>query len=60
MKKTYEEMIAELREIMRKIDDTSTSLDETIILYEQGMNLIKACEEVLDGAELKISELTRT
>ncbi|MDD1675294.1 MAG: exodeoxyribonuclease VII small subunit [Methanomicrobiales archaeon] len=60
MKKTYEQMIAELREIMRKIDDTSTSLDETIILYEQGMNLIKACEKVLDGAELKISELTRT
>ncbi|MDD1673427.1 MAG: exodeoxyribonuclease VII small subunit [Methanomicrobiales archaeon] len=59
MKKTYEQMIDELRNIVRKIDDNSTSLDESIALYEQGIHLINACEEILNGAELKITELTR-
>jgi exodeoxyribonuclease VII small subunit len=57
--KTYEQMMAELREIVRKIDDPVTSLDESIALYDQGMALIKACEEILNKAELKITEITR-
>ena len=59
MSQTYEEMIRELRELVRKIDDNSTSLDESIALYERGMRLIKACEEILANAELKISSLTQ-
>jgi exodeoxyribonuclease VII small subunit len=59
MKKTYEEMTGELREIVRKIDDQATSLEECIILYEQGMELIRACEGILNTAELKITELAR-
>lgn len=56
--KTYEQMITELREIVKKIDDPVTSLDDTIALYDQGMTLIKACEEILNAAELKITEIT--
>jgi len=52
-------MIDELRDIVRKIDDNNTSLDESIALYEQGIHLINACEEILNGAELKITELIR-
>jgi exodeoxyribonuclease VII small subunit len=59
MMKTYEQMMAELRDIVRKIDDPGTSLDESIALYDQGMALIKACEEILNTAEMKITELTR-
>lgn len=59
MNKTYEEMIKELREIVRKIDDNSTTLDESITLYEQGTVLLKACEDVLSRAELKITSLNR-
>jgi exodeoxyribonuclease VII small subunit len=59
MKKTYEQMMVELREIVRKIDDSSTSLDESIALYEQGILLIQACEQILTTAELKITELTQ-
>jgi len=59
MSKTYEEMIKELREIVRKIDDNSTTLDESITLYEQGTELLKACENVLSQAELKITALNR-
>jgi exodeoxyribonuclease VII small subunit len=52
-------MMVELREIVRKIDDSSTSLDESIALYEQGILLIQACEQILTTAELKITELTQ-
>lgn len=55
--KKYEELIIELKEIVRKIEDTGTSLDEMITLYEQGTVLIKQCEERLSDAEVKISKL---
>jgi exodeoxyribonuclease VII small subunit len=52
-------MVKELREIVRMIDDNNTNLDESIALYERGTVLIKACEEILANAELKITELSR-
>jgi len=55
--KKYEELIADLKEIVRKIEDTDTSLDDMITLYEQGAVIIKQCEERLSDAEVKISRL---
>jgi exodeoxyribonuclease VII small subunit len=59
MTRTYEELITELREVVRKIEDSDTSLDECMALYERGALLIRQCEEVLARAELRISELGR-
>ena len=59
MTKKYEELVTELRDIVRKIEDGETSLDESIALYERGTLLVKECEKMLDGAELKITELSR-
>ncbi|NLV26982.1 MAG: exodeoxyribonuclease VII small subunit [Methanomicrobiales archaeon] len=59
MTKKYEEMIAELKEIVRKIEDNETSLEEMIVLYEQGTLLIHQCEEKLAEVEVKITELGR-
>lgn len=55
--KKYEELIADLKEIVRKIEDTDTSLDDMITLYEQGAVIIRQCEERLSDAEVKISRL---
>ena len=55
--KKYEELITELKEIVRKIEDSETSLDEMITLYEQGTTIIKKCEDTLSEAEVKISRL---
>ncbi|MEI6842752.1 MAG: exodeoxyribonuclease VII small subunit [Methanomicrobiales archaeon] len=57
MTKKFEELLEELRVIMRKIEDPETGLDEGIELYEKGAVLIRQCEEVLTKAELKITEL---
>jgi exodeoxyribonuclease VII small subunit len=59
MERTYEELITELREVVRKIEDPDTTLDESMKLYERGALLIRQCEEVLARAELKITELGR-
>jgi len=59
MKKSYEELISELKDIVRKIEDNETGLDESIALYEQGAVILKQCEDLLASAELKITMLGR-
>ena len=59
MTQKFEELIAELKEIVKKIEDGETSLDESIALYERGAVLITQCEQVLSDAELKINQLGR-
>lgn len=57
MTETYETKVERLKEIIAKIEDGNTSLDESMKLYEQGAVLIKQCETMLAEAELKISTL---
>ena len=59
MKETYETKIEHLRQIIEKIDDGNTGLDESMKLYEQGAVLVKQCEILLNEAELKITTLSR-
>ena len=59
MTETYETKVERLREIIGKIEDGNTSLDESIKLYEQGALLVKQCETMLSDAELKITTLSR-
>lgn len=59
MTKKYEELIGELKDIVRKMEDSNTSLDEMITLYEQGMVMVRQCEGRLAEAEVKITELGR-
>ncbi|HEU17534.1 MAG TPA: exodeoxyribonuclease VII small subunit [Methanolinea sp.] len=59
MTKKYEELLGELKEIVRKMEDNETTLDESIALYERGAILVRQCEELLESAEMKISMLGR-
>ena len=59
MTETYERKVELLREIIGKIEDGNTSLDESMKLYEQGALLVRQCETLLADAELKISTLSR-
>ncbi|GEM_PF-898129 len=56
--KKYEELISELKEIVRQIEDSETTLEASIALYEQGTTLIKLCEQRLLDAEVRISQLS--
>jgi exodeoxyribonuclease VII small subunit len=57
MQRTYEELLEELKDIVRKIEEGNISLDESITLYERGARLIRECEAVLEDAELRIHEI---
>jgi len=59
MKETYETKVEQLRQIIEKIEDGTTGLDDSIKLYEQGAVLVKQCETMLNEAELKITTLSR-
>lgn len=59
MTETYEAKIEQLKKIIEKIDDGTTSLDESIKLYEQGAALVRQCESMLAEAEVKITTLSR-
>jgi exodeoxyribonuclease VII small subunit len=57
MTESYEKKLEELKEIVGKLEDGSASLDEMILLYERGTTLVKACEKILEEAEMKVSLL---
>jgi exodeoxyribonuclease VII small subunit len=59
MQRTYEDLVTELKEIVRRIENGETGLEESIALYERGALLVRECEKVLESAELKITELSR-
>ena len=59
MTETYEEKIEHLKEIIAKIEDGTTSLEESLRLYEQGAVLVRQCEAMLAAAEVKITTLSR-
>ena len=59
MTKTFEENLEELRGIVRKLEGGETSLEESIAIYERGAFLIKQCEDFLEAAEMKLTELGR-
>ncbi|MBQ9097469.1 MAG: exodeoxyribonuclease VII small subunit [Clostridia bacterium] len=59
-KKTFEELLQELGDTVRKLDNGQTPLDEAMELFEKGVKLTKECNKILDTAEKKVSLLLKT
>lgn len=55
----FEEALARLEEIVRKLEGGETPLDESLGLFEEGVKLVKLCGDKLDEAERKITVLTK-
>lgn len=56
--KTFEEAVQRLEEIVRSLEAGKAGLDETLRLYEEGIALVRECNEKLDSAEQRIKTLT--
>ena len=54
---TFEENLEKLQTVMEKVEKGELGLEDTIKQFEEGMNLIKKCREILDNAELRINKL---
>jgi len=55
---TYEEMVAQLEEIVQSLEEGALSLDASMGAYEKGVKILKSCYTLLERKEKKIQELT--
>lgn len=58
-KKTYEEAISRLEEIVELLEKNEVSLDESMKLFEEGTKLTAFCSDKLKDAQQKITKLTK-
>ena len=58
-KKNFEASIMELGDIVRKLENDQTPLEEAMELFEQGVKLTKECNAMLDTAQQKINILIK-
>jgi exodeoxyribonuclease VII small subunit len=56
---TFEQALAELEQIVERLERGQAPLDEALGLWERGEALYALCREKLDGAEGRVEELTR-
>lgn len=54
---TFEAAVVRLEEIVRALENGQTPLEDSLSLYEEGIRLVRLCNERLDGAEQKIKLL---
>ncbi len=54
----FERALAELEEIVRKLEQGSVSLEDSILIYERGEALKKHCDALLRSAEMRIEKIT--
>jgi exodeoxyribonuclease VII small subunit len=54
----FEKALAELEEIVRKLEQGSVSLEDSIAIYERGEALKRHCDALLKSAEMRIEKIT--
>ncbi|MGN0464457.1 MAG: exodeoxyribonuclease VII small subunit, partial [Acutalibacteraceae bacterium] len=55
---TLEQAMKRLEEITEKMQSESVTLDKSLKLFEEGSSLVAFCNEKLQQAQLKITQLT--
>ncbi|MBE6632229.1 MAG: exodeoxyribonuclease VII small subunit [Ruminococcaceae bacterium] len=58
-KMSFEEAIARLENIVRALESGTAPLDSSLELFEEGVSLVKLCNEKLDNVEQKIKILIK-
>ena len=54
---TYEQQLQQLETLIKQLENGDLSLDQTLAAYEQGVALIRACQQQLEQAEQRIQLL---
>jgi len=54
---SFEQLFRELETTIAKLEAGDLPLDESLALFQRGMELAKQCGGLLDAAELRIKEL---
>jgi len=54
---SFETLYQRLDETVKKLENGGLTLEESVSMYEEGMKLAQRCQELLQGAELKVTRL---
>jgi exodeoxyribonuclease VII small subunit len=57
--KNFEDAVAELEQILGKIEGGELGLEDSLLQYERGSFLIQYCRGVLNSAEKQIETITK-
>lgn len=53
-----EEALEDLEQIVARLEDGKLSLEESLVLFERGIRLVRLCSSRLESAEQRIESLT--
>ena len=56
---TYEQQLQQLETLIKQLENGDLSLDQALAAYEQGITLIRACQQQLEQAEQRIRLLAQ-
>jgi exodeoxyribonuclease VII small subunit len=59
-KPKFEELYRQLEEKVALLEQGGLSLDDSLAAYEDAVGLAQKCQQMLDGAELRITKLRET
>jgi len=57
MEMSFEESLTELEGIVDKLEKGQLSLDDSLMLFEKGIKLVKECDTKLKSAQQKVEQL---
>ena len=56
----FEAALARLEEITRQLEGGAASLDDSLKLFEEGVMLVRLCNEKLENAKLRVLKVAGT
>ena len=55
--KTFEESMQRLEQIVRAMERGDVALDESLKLFQEGTELVRSCNKLLDAAQLQVKKI---
>lgn len=55
--KTFEQNMARLEQIVRSMERGDVALEESLKLFQEGTELVRACGKLLDEAEMQVKKI---
>lgn len=55
--KTFEASMARLEQIVRAMERGDVALEESLKLFQEGTELVRNCQKILDEAQLQVTKI---
>ena len=55
--KTFEQSMSRLEQIVRAMERGDVALEESLKLFQEGTELVRSCQKLLDEAQLQVKKI---